>query len=215
MSSTLTWFTIIIMIGHLYLIRNTINDKVYVGKTYLSLEERFERHKQDSKKNSDRPLYRAIRKYGIDKFYIELIGSFEENDLEDFEILAIQEFNSYNEGYNATLGGDGRRYLTISDTVIIETYLQIQNADAVAKQLRISEDSVFKVLKAYNIPNLYKRPGNSVKFNNIEFATLSDCARYLIDQGLTDNYNIPSVVTSIGRVLNGSRKAYKGLKFSS
>lgn len=64
------------MKGFIYIIRNNINDKVYIGKTLLpTIEERFKEHIKDSKRErcEKRPLYNAINKYGEEHFYIELI----------------------------------------------------------------------------------------------------------------------------------------------
>ena len=59
----------------IYKITNDINDKIYVGKTNLSLQERFLQHCRDSQKESilNRPLYKAMNKYGVNHFQIELI----------------------------------------------------------------------------------------------------------------------------------------------
>ena len=57
--------------SYIYKIINDINDKVYIGQTSYSLETRFKEHLY--KVNLDRPLYRAMRKYGIDNFHIEEI----------------------------------------------------------------------------------------------------------------------------------------------
>ena len=61
--------------GYIYKISNTINDKVYIGKTAFSIEKRFKEHCQDAFKehNEKRPLYSAMRKYGVEHFHIELI----------------------------------------------------------------------------------------------------------------------------------------------
>ncbi len=58
------------MKGCVYLIVNNINGKLYVGKTYTTLEKRFKEHINDSKKerNKNRPLYRAMNKYGYNNF---------------------------------------------------------------------------------------------------------------------------------------------------
>ena len=52
------------ILGSIYCITNTINSKVYVGKTLLPIQKRFQQHLQDAKRFIDRPLYRAINKYG-------------------------------------------------------------------------------------------------------------------------------------------------------
>ena len=60
-----------------YKISNTINHKLYVGSTTLSLEERWAMHCIDVKAlhrpASRRPLYVAMRLHGIQNFTIELL----------------------------------------------------------------------------------------------------------------------------------------------
>lgn len=57
----------------IYKITNKINNKVYIGKTNNSIQQRFKEHIRDSKKHSNRPLYRAFNKYGIDNFTISMV----------------------------------------------------------------------------------------------------------------------------------------------
>ena len=60
--------------GFIYKIINNINDKVYIGKTDFSIEKRWAEHKKDSQKDlKNRPLYRAMNKYGIENFSIEIV----------------------------------------------------------------------------------------------------------------------------------------------
>ena len=63
----------------LYEIRNSENDAVYVGVTRNTLAGRFRSHKF-SAKSVHTPLYCAMRKYGLDKFRIELVYEFETED---------------------------------------------------------------------------------------------------------------------------------------
>ena len=58
----------------------------------------------------------------VPKIYISLLGVYSEGDLEEAEISAILTYDSYHKGYNATKGGDGRRYLAVSENQIIELY---------------------------------------------------------------------------------------------
>ena len=99
--------------GYIYKITNDINNKIYVGKTEFSLEDRFIEHCKDSLKPrcEKRPLYNAMQKYGIKHFKIEEIEQTE--DLEHREQYWIAELRTYIgfsdcKGYNATLGGDGK-----------------------------------------------------------------------------------------------------------
>ena len=59
----------------IYVITNDINNKQYVGKTNTSIEKRFKEHINDSKKErcEKRPLYNAMKKYGIEHFSVKEI----------------------------------------------------------------------------------------------------------------------------------------------
>lgn len=88
----------------IYLINNLLNHKKYVGMTKFSLEERFLQH---SKKGF--LLTEAIKKYGEQKFSIELIEEVESAERAyELEIFYIREYNTKApNGYNLTDGGDG------------------------------------------------------------------------------------------------------------
>ena len=92
-----------------YQITNLVTGKVYVGLTTQSLSERWRKHCVSSKK-SEAPLYRAIRKYGIENFIIEEIACAlgDLNSLKELEKdLIAQNDCIAPKGYNATKGGDG------------------------------------------------------------------------------------------------------------
>lgn len=98
--------------AYIYKITNDINGKVYIGKTEQTIEKRWKQHINDSNKThfQNRPLYRAIKKYGIEHFYIEQIEECSHNIVNDREIYWIEYYGSFKFGYNATLGGDGKTY---------------------------------------------------------------------------------------------------------
>lgn len=113
------------MKGYLYIIRNDINNRVYIGKTYISLSIRWKRHVNDALRMDREHKYKfqnAILKYGPEHFKIELIGEFEEGILEQKEIEYIAKYDSYHNGYNSTLGGDGNRTRDIDNETVIELY---------------------------------------------------------------------------------------------
>ena len=100
------------MTGKIYCISNTINDKVYIGKTtYPTIEQRFKEHCKDCKKITfeKRPLYSAMNKYGIEHFNISLVEEVELLLLEEREKYWIKFYKSNNKdfGYNISEGGDG------------------------------------------------------------------------------------------------------------
>lgn len=102
--------------GFIYKISSDKTKNEYIGKTTKkSIYSRWSDHKSACKTNAyDYALYRGMRKYGIDSFNIELIEKIESNTKENLEtilnekeIYYIEKYNTYFDGYNETLGGDG------------------------------------------------------------------------------------------------------------
>lgn len=135
--------------AYIYQITNKINGKIYIGKTERTVSERWAEHCRDYLKESleVRPLYRAMRKYGISNFVIDTI---EETDIpEERERYWIETKRSFKEGYNATLGGDGRRYIDYD--LVVSTYNNLQNITETAKILDIDISSVRRALNSRHI----------------------------------------------------------------
>ena len=87
----------------IYKITNNINNKIYIGQTTRTLEERIAEHKR--KRN---PLIsKAIKKYGIENFSIEIIDKASAiNELNEKEFYYIKKYNSISpNGYNQCEGG--------------------------------------------------------------------------------------------------------------
>lgn len=60
--------------GSIYIIRNKINDKVYIGQTTMTVHERFMYHLKPSvhKKRGTYKIYNAMAKYGKKIFMLKL-----------------------------------------------------------------------------------------------------------------------------------------------
>lgn len=85
-----------------------ITNKSYIGKTSRSMEQRLEEHLYFANyKNSKTHFHNALRKYGIDNFISEILEICEESEWREKEIFWIKYFDTANNGYNMTLGGDG------------------------------------------------------------------------------------------------------------
>lgn len=96
------------MIG-IYKITNLINGHSYIGQS-LNIEKRWKNHRIAAFNSKDEcyyyPLYCAIRKYGIENFSFEVIEQCDYQLLNEREMYYIKLYNTYNDGYNQTLGGD-------------------------------------------------------------------------------------------------------------
>jgi group I intron endonuclease len=96
----------------IYKITNTINGKIYIGKTNDS-DRRWGDHQRlaftENHKEYNKSLYQAMRKYGIENFSFEMIEEIKDykNQSGEREKYWISYFNSYYHGYNENLGGDG------------------------------------------------------------------------------------------------------------
>ncbi len=92
---------------NVYKITNSINDKVYVGRTVHTLKNRWEGHLKRFYAGDKRAIYCAMRKYGVDNFKIELIeecSSYE--DMVYKEAYYCKQLNAYTHGYNMTTAGE-------------------------------------------------------------------------------------------------------------
>lgn len=100
-------------IYYIYKITNLINKKIYIGFTSKSIEERFKEHKRQALSNYKKkyPLHKAMLKYGIENFSIEIVDTSDNYDycLKELEPYYIKLFESTNKniGYNIGTGGEG------------------------------------------------------------------------------------------------------------
>lgn len=139
--------------GFIYKISNKINDKIYIGKTSRSVEVRFNEHINDSfNKNSSSYnyyLHSAIRKYGIKNFICETIEEVEESQINDREIFWISQYDSYNTGYNLTLGGEGR--VIYQDADILKLWREGYSQKEITEILGITHGNISSRLSVLGI----------------------------------------------------------------
>lgn len=92
-----------------------------------------------------------MRKYGIEHFHISLLE--ETKFPEEREQYWIKALDSYRNGYNATKGGDGKRYLDYD--LICSTYNKVKNCVETARLLEVDEKTIRSVLKQNNIETMH------------------------------------------------------------
>lgn len=154
-----------------------------------------------------------MRKYGIEHFHIELIE--ETDNPEEREVYWIEQKRSFKNGYNATLGGDGKRYLDYD--LIIASYKEIQSVKDTAIKLGISADSISNILHANNIPVItssdviQKKYGKIVNMYDLEntflrtFPSVNAAAKYMVENHLT-GCKMTTIKQHITEVCSGRRK---------
>lgn len=137
------------MIG-IYKITNKINNHCYIGQS-MNIFYRWVKHMQNYQKG-DRGciLYLAIEKYGIENFTFEILEECEEKELDEKELFYIEKFNTYQEGYNATIGGCGWRKVD-QDTInkIVQLWTNGFTTLEICEKVGATKHTVLKYLKEY------------------------------------------------------------------
>lgn len=92
----------------LYQVTNKINGRMYIGQTCQGYKRRWYIHCWKAARGGEQRFHQSIRKYGKENFEVKLlvVGPTLEwiNDLEQ---KAIKLYDTFNNGYNDTKGGDG------------------------------------------------------------------------------------------------------------
>ena len=196
------------MEGIIYKITNKVNGKSYIGQTRYTIEFRWKQHQH---KNDNTYFHNAIHKYGIENFSIEILEKCNIEDLNSREIFYIAKYDTFKNGYNLTIGGDGNRKLLLDDSYseIKELYLSGFSSNKIATLYKVDKASIVKILKSLDV----KIRSNKLNINHQEFLELVqdyqsgyslrelskryDCSpsglkEYLIKKGvnLRDRYNI-------------------------
>lgn len=122
--------------GLIYKISNTVNDKVYIGQTTRSLQDRWYEHLKASEKKNNL-IYKAMRKYGKENFFISLLEECPDDKLNEREVYWIEKENSCRNGYNLTIGGDG---VSLSD--YSHKYIPIAQYDRIGNKVAEYESAL-------------------------------------------------------------------------
>lgn len=177
--------------GYIYKITNMINQHSYIGKTdQADPYQRWKRHQSAAKLDTrcqHFPLYLALNKYGIQNFSFDIIEETQDTTLR--EIYWIDFYNTYKEGYNATLGGEGCPIINVEE--IINLYSQGYNCKQIAIQTHHDAGWIAGILHQHNIivkpskdycskqVSQYSKEGTFIQ----DFVSLSAAARWCTENG--------------------------------
>lgn len=138
----------------IYKIENKINHKCYIGQS-INIEKRWKKHLAPSSYAnpfSDKynyPLYRAFRKYKIENFEFSILELCDSKLLDEKEIYYIKLYDSYNSGYNQTLGGAGykKELPPIYQYDIFGNFIkEFTNIHEAANKININTTSIYNSL---------------------------------------------------------------------
>lgn len=203
--------------AYIYLIKNNINGKCYVGKTLKSPAERFSEHLRDARKptKENRPLYRAINKYGDDNFSLHVLEECADKFASEREVWYIEQLETYAHGYNATVGGDGKQ---LFNHEIIKAQLEAGLSQKLVAELNdCSIDLVKQVRVVNDIPltKVRKQPSVAAYIEDGTemgvFVSAREAFRFLREIGITNSK--ANGGTHITDVCNGKRKVAYGFKW--
>ncbi|TWO31504.1 endonuclease [Seonamhaeicola sediminis] len=98
------------MKGIIYKVENKENGLIYIGATTHSMLQRKLDHVERANRNEENKFYDAISTHGVDAFRWEQIDSASSMDeLAHKEQQYVLEYNSKEEGYNSSIGGEFKK----------------------------------------------------------------------------------------------------------
>lgn len=155
------------MKGYIYKITNKVNGKSYIGQTRYTVEFRWRQHQH---KKDSVYFHNAIKKYGVENFIVETLEECNYEDLDSREIFYIAKYDTFNKGYNLTIGGNGNRRLLLDDKYeeIKSLYLAGFSSNKIATLYSVDKASIVKILRQLGV----KIRSNKLNINNQEFLEL-------------------------------------------
>lgn len=191
------------------------NNKKYIGMTHFSLDQRAGKNGYKYMRERNSKFGNAIKKYGFDFFTSEIL---EENltfeQACEKEKYYINYYDSYKNGYNTTLGGEGNSRFDLEE--IYNLWKQGKSHQEIIKEVGCSDITIQRALDSFNIEEIerircqagryhiqkvyqYDLEGNFIQ----EYESYSEAGRQL---------NIPHC--NIIKCIRGKRKSAGGFQWS-
>lgn len=145
------------MNGEIYIIKNKINNKVYIGQTTQGSRVRFKQHLKLLKSNQTQLIHKAIKRYGKENFYCEVlyenIDNYEQlNKLEEECILIYNSLTP--NGYSTRKIGDLFNVSSWSISKVLKDHnvkLRDKNCNLPDRSSKIKEDELKKLFLEDNL----------------------------------------------------------------
>lgn len=198
------------MKGIIYIIKNNINGKIYIGQTVQKLKDRWYQHcgkSGISKEEMKMSIKRAILKYGKENFSVEILEECDRSNLDAREKYYIQIYDSYKNGYNSTIGGQNgiqKEFRTIEETKhqdIIDLYNTGFSLRTIADNYNVDKQTIKHILGHYNVK---LRSTRTYKFSQVDRQSiLKDYYSGISRKDITKKWGISK--NYLSQLINGVR----------
>jgi group I intron endonuclease len=130
---------------YIYLLRNKITDKIYIGQTN-NPQRRLREHNHRANTHYPLKLYKDIEKYGIDNFEIQILEEVPYNLKDQIEEYYIKKYNATsNRNYNTLQGSNILE--NIDPAIIVKDYLNGDSASKIGKKYGVKHPQIITILK--------------------------------------------------------------------
>lgn len=154
------------MDGIIYKATNIYDQKIYIGATINTVDDRKNDHLQKSANRTGQYFHEAIGTYGPDAFIWEQIDTADDIDeLAQKEIKYIAEYNSFVEGYNGDRGGGFKKTIyqySLADGLLIHKFDDLTSAanavNATKKAISRACWSINNILQGFYWSYNYNEP---------------------------------------------------------
>lgn len=136
--------------GYIYIIKNNINDKVYIGKTTRDIQTRWKEHLRHYGQGKT-ILQKAMIKYKIENFYIEEIEECPDEKIDEREQFWVSYFDSFQNGYNLTSGGENSFTKTNKMKLVMELWNNGLTINKIVKETKLNVETVRAYLHKNNV----------------------------------------------------------------
>lgn len=200
----------------IYKVTNKQNNKFYIGQTRNQLKDRWRDHTGAARRGSLAPIHQAIRKYGVDKFQLEILekcSSLEEMNKREIALISSMkpQYNIHHGGNSSFTEEHGERVRkAMMRPEVRKKILKTSTDPKINKRLR----KALKEKVHSNKETVDKMIQGGMKFaKKIKAINISTGEERIFDaQRIAEReLNIPN--SSIRKVLNGKLKQTHGFKF--
>lgn len=200
------------MKGFIYIIKNTINNKVYIGQTRVGVLSRWKDHVRHSG-YGEQVINRAMEKYGKENFYVETLEECDIDRLDEREMYYIAKYDSTNKskGYNVSIGGSTPRqhFPNIDVEKVINMYVeQLVPMHIISEKLKISRYYICTVLKQHNV---------KIRDRHVSACKVSKTDKSIIEKVLRRAGSLRSAAKELGMSYTTFRQAcvYHNIEYNS